>query len=372
MKRVIGIIFATLCLALSTGCFKTEPRYPTPNDLIEVVQPTAIMTAAQTATPTATNTATPMPTLTPTSTLTPTITPTPWEISYFSPGSRRPGVENVHYIADTCQYLEARWNEQKSSVGTIVVPIMFHSVAQPGRIITDDTTISMDTFLAFMDYAKESGYQTITAGQLHAFLTENAKIPELSMILILDDRRPGVTELFLPYLEENNWTLTLAWINAYNDDAIWSRMEQMAGTGLLDVQSHGYNHVYIQSYTPEDVIQEEMTKSKELIEEHFGTIPSAFIWPGGNFTQAAVDLAEEAGMNIGFSAYSRGPLLYNTIPLGEDERQISNPLMVLPRFWSTAAFDALDEGIEVSRAAKAEAELNQESQLQWLNLFCKR
>jgi hypothetical protein len=75
---------------------------------------------------------------------------------------------------------------------------------------------------------------------------------------------------------------------------------------------------------------------------------------------------------LGFTAYSRGPLLYNTIPLGEDERQISNPLMVLPRFWSTAAFDALDEGIEVSRAAKAEAELNQESQLQWLNLFCKR
>lgn len=372
MKRFIGIIFVTLCLTLSTGCFEAEPRYPTPEVTAEVIQPTTTMTATQPATPTATSTSTPMPTLTPTSTLTPTITPTPWEVSYFSPVSKRPGVENVHYIGDTCQYLEARWDEQKSSPGTIVVPIMFHSVAQPGRVITDDTTISMDTFLAFMEYAKQSGYQTITAGQLHAFLTENTKIPELSMILILDDRRPGVTELFLPYLEANHWTLTLGWISAYNDDAIWSRMEQMAATGLLDVQSHGYNHVYIQSYTPEDVIREEMNKPKELIEAHFGTIPSAFIWPGGNFTQAAVDLAEEAGMNLGFSAYSRGPLMFNTIPLGEDERQIRTPLMVLPRFWSTAAFDALDEGIRVSEAAKAEAELYQESQIHWLNLFCKR
>ena len=372
MKRVIGIIFATLSLTLSSGCFKAEPRYPTPIDLTEVIQPTSIMTATDTATPTITNTATSLPTLTPTSTLTPTITPTPWGISYFSPASKRPGVENVHYIADVCQYLAARWDEQKSSPGTIVVPIMFHSVAQPGRVIMDNTTISMDTFLAFMEYAKQSGYQTITAGQLHAFLTENARIPELSMILILDDRRPGVTELFLPYLEANHWTLTLGWISAYNNDAIWSRMEQMASTGLLDVQSHGYNHVYIQSNTPEDVILEELTTPKELTEEHFGTIPSAFIWPGGNFTQTAVDLAEESGMTLGFTAYSRGPLMYNTIPLGEDERQISNPLMVLPRFWSTAAFEALDEGIRISEAAKTEAELDRDSQLQWLNLFCGR
>ena len=372
MKRIIGIIFATFCLATFTGCIKPQPRYPTPEVPLEVIQPTATMPATDTATPTATSTHTPMPTLTPTSTMTPMITPTPWAINYFSPVSKRPGVENVHYIADTCQYLGARWDEQKSSPGTIVVPIMFHSVAQPGRIITDDTTISMNTFLAFMDYAKELGYQTITTKQLSAFLTDNAWIPELSMMLILDDRRPGVAELFLPYLEENQWTLTLGWISAYNTADIWSEMEGYAASGHLDVQSHGYNHVYIQDYTDEDVIREELNKPKELIEAHFGTIPSAYIWPGGNFTQTAVDLAEEAGMVLGFTAYSRGALMYNTIPLGEDERQISNPLMVLPRFWSTAAFDALDEGIRVSQAAKTEAELSRESQLQWLNLFCER
>lgn len=370
MKRFIGIIFATVCLILTSACIKSEPRYSTPIDLTGIIQPTASISATQPAIATATSTATLTPTETPTPTLTPTITPTPWQVTLYDPPNMRPNVESVSYIADTCQYLSARWNEQNSAPGTIVVPIMFHSVAQPGRVITDNTTISMETFLAFMDYAKQLGYQTITVSQLHAFLTENARIPELSMILILDDRRPGVTELFLPYLEDNQWTLTLGWISAFNDQALWSRMEQMAATGLLDVQSHGYEHVYIQSFTDTSIIEQEVSLSSELIETHFGNKPTAYIWPGGNFTQAAVDIAEAGGMNLGFTAYSHGALMFNAIPLGEDEQGISNPLMVLPRFWSTAAFQALDEGIKVSQAAKEDADVVRESQEQYLALFC--
>lgn len=136
---------------------------------------------------------------------------------------------------------------------------MFHSVAKPGREITEPSTISMAYFEYFMDLAHALGFSTITVDDLIGFLYENQKIPEKSMLMILDDRRPGVTELFMPYLEENNWTLTLAWPTTdATGESLWERMEFLAATGHLDIQSHGHDHIYIQDYTPLEEIEEEI------------------------------------------------------------------------------------------------------------------
>lgn len=365
MKQIAGIIIATCCIVIFSGCTAVQPRYDKLSK--ELVTPSQSPTSEPTSTPTLVPTAT----LTAIPTATPTITPTPWVLSSFSPTRLRKDIEGVSYIETTCEYLKSRWDEAKSSPGTIVVPIMFHSIAQPGRVIKDNTTISMQTFTDFMAYAAKSGYETITTDELYRFLTTNEKIPEKSMIMILDDRRPGVTELFLPYLEENDWTLTLAWISSKNSDALWSQMEGYADSGNLDVQSHGYNHIYIQPYISEEQIREEIYKPIDLIAEHFGSVPLAYIWPGGNFSQLASNIAEEAGFKLGFTAYSRGPLLYNWVPLGEGERELGNPLMVLPRFWSTAAFGALDEGIRISDEARMGADAVKESEMLWMQLYCE-
>jgi peptidoglycan/xylan/chitin deacetylase (PgdA/CDA1 family) len=230
----------------------------------------------------------------------------------------------------------------------------------------------MAYFEYFMKTAKEMGFSTITTDELIAFLRSNEKIPERSMILILDDRRPGVTELFMPYLEENDWTLTLGWptTNA-TDESLWTRMENLAATGLLDVQSHGHDHIYIQDYTPIEEIEEEIYKPIEVIQEHFNTIPEAIIWPGGNFTLTAVEMAREAGFEVGFTVYSRGPLLYNWIPLGEKESAMGDPLMVLPRYWSTAADVALMDAIKVSEEAQISAQSLKEEELLYYNTYCQ-
>lgn len=313
------------------------------------------------------------PTLTPSNTVPPpTITPTPWALSFFNNADLYPGVSPVQYIDDPCVYLENRWGKDKSSPGTIVVTIMFHSIAKPGREIVDSTTISTAYFEYFMQFAKEKGFSTITVDELIGFLNENKKIPELSMLLILDDRRPGVTELFMPYLEANDWTLTLAWPTTDGtDDALWARMEGLAKTGRLDVQSHGHDHIYIQGYTPLEEIEEEIFKPIQVIQEHFNTIPEAIIWPGGNFTQTAVNLAREAGFELGFTVYSRGPLMFNWIPLGEQERAMGEPLMVLPRYWSTAADIALLDALAISESAKEAALLVKSEELMYYELYCQ-
>lgn len=371
MKR-IPFIFLFLFLLVSS-CLAT-PNPESPSLETNVVSRTSV-TNTQTPLPTVTPSKTPEPTFTLSPTLTPlppTYTPTPYEISHFSGGDLYPGVSPVAYIDDICPYLENRWGEGKSNPGTIVVPIMFHSVAKPGRVITDSTTISTAYFEFFMDFAKEMGFSTITINDLIGFLKTNEKIPERSMILILDDRRPGVTELFMPYLEENDWTLTLAWPTTDGTgEGLWAQMEALALSGRLDIQSHGHDHIYIQDYTPMEEIEEEIYQPIEVIQEHFNTIPKAIIWPGGNFTQASVDMAAEAGFEVGFTVYSRGPLMFNWIPLGVNEKAMKNPMMVLPRYWSTAADVALIDALEVSEAAQLEANAVKTDEMLYYETYCQ-
>ena len=331
-----------------------------------------ILTASITLSPTAlpSPTSSPIPTLTPTST--PTRTATPPILNQFSYPSLNMGIKTVSYKDDACDYLQNRWDEGKSKPGTIVVPIMFHSVAKPGREITDATTISMEFFEYFMLKAKDLGFTTITVEQLIGFLNQNKKIPERSMLLILDDRRPGVTELFMPFLEENNWTLTLAWPTTdATYDALWERMEELAESGLLDVQSHGHDHIYIQEYTPIEEVEEEIYKPIGIIEKHFGTTPQALIWPGGNFTEEAVTIAREAGFKLGFTVYSRGPLMFNWIPQGEEESTVSDSLMVLPRYWSIEGVIALEKALEISEAARLDAESVRDAELRYWETYCQ-
>ncbi|KUK94686.1 MAG: hypothetical protein XE06_0768 [Anaerolineaceae bacterium 46_22] len=325
--------------------------------------------ATQTVLPTSTLTATSVP---PTSTLTPTASPTPEPLEVFSSPHLRTGITPVTYIEDECSYLENRWGEDKSEPGTIVVPFMFHSVAKPGRTIKDNTTISMERFEYFMAKANELGFSTITTEELIGFLYENEKIPQRSMILIKDDRSAGVTELFMPYLEEFDWTLTLAWPTTdLTGDDLWARMESLAVSGRLDVQSHGHDHIYIQDYTPLEEIKEEIYRPIEVIQEHFGTAPEAIIWPGGNFTEESIAMAEEAGFKLGFSVYSNGPIMYNWIPLREEQIIMNAPLMVLPRYWSPDADVALMHALSVSQDVIDYAESIKQEELDYLSTYCQ-
>ncbi len=366
LKRLILLL---LLFALLAGCVPAPEPTPTPT-----AQPTA--TPTKTATPTLTLTPTLTATATSTSTKTPipptaTITPTQWALTTFTTRQLLVDVKPNTYIADQCTYLKFKWGDLKAVPGTVVVPIMFHSIGEPGRPhANENTAISFEAFDAFMKRAYELGFKTITTSQLVGFLNSNQPIPERSLILILDDRRPGVAEKFLPYLEEYDWTLTLAWISALNDDEIWAKMESLIATGRYDVQNHGYSHAYIQEYMSNDEIKFEIIDPIAVFQQHFRQTPIAHIWAGGNFIPRALTIARDAGYKLGFTAYSRGPLMFNWIPLGADEMRMNDPLMVLPRYWSTATDHALNNALKISEEAKAHAEAVREDELLWMTLFC--
>ena len=176
----------------------------------------------------------------------------------------------------------------------------------------------------------------------------------------------------MPVLNEFNWTVTAAYIADPNSlQGAWSLMDQLNATGRLDVQSHGYTgQLYIVPETPPDQIQNEIWNSTQVLQDHFGKRPIAFIWPGGNFTSLSVQVARQGGYSLGFSAYSRGPLMFNWIPLGAEERAVNDPLMVLPRAWSNSVNVNLDEAVRISDQSAAFAESNFQVEAEWYNNYC--
>ncbi|MBN2257397.1 MAG: polysaccharide deacetylase family protein [Anaerolineaceae bacterium] len=357
--------------------------------------------AMATATPTATATATQTAAATVTPTLTPTPIRTPPALPAIFTSSTYILKDAPHtYVADTCTYLKDRWDPNKSTPGTIVMPVMFHSITE-GAVALDNQISAFD-FQQLMRDIHEQGFESITAEELADFMESNARIPKRSVLLILDDRRPGaVRQHFLPILEEYDWTVTLGWligegedstdkkpaspINGYPGDvftSLWEQMEAYNQTGRLDVQAHGYNHnIPAGEYSSDDFLRNELEAPIPILEQHFGRKPIAYIWPGGGFTQRSVELAREAGYRLGFTVNPRGPLMYNWVPLGDTndpmrpsympEGAIGDPLMVLPRYWDTDVRNYLDFIRVMGKEAAAAAEANKAIELEYYDIVCR-
>jgi len=341
---------------------------------------------AQSQTPTHTSQATPSgtatqppashtPTLAPptaTATRTFTVTSTPPALPLFTTRLLRAGVSPVTYLTDPCESLRQRWMVENSAPGTVVVPMMFNSIVKADQV-SDPKDITAAQFQEFVTAAQYMGFETITTAQVLAFLEHNAAIPALAMTLIVDDRRPGLlAEHFMPVLEANDWSVTPAYI-ADPDTFGWAMtwMEQLNATGRLDIQSHGYSgQLYMVEETPIEQVRSEIISATVVLEEHFGQRPLAFIWPGGNFTAAAVQVAREDGYRLGFSAYARGPLMFNWVPSGGPEQVIGDPLMTLPRFWSADLSLALSLGIQIGEAAREAARQNYPEEAQYYRTYC--
>ncbi|MAT43855.1 MAG: hypothetical protein CL609_16085 [Anaerolineaceae bacterium] len=351
------------CTMAPSSFNQPSPSEPPALPTATAVVPTRLPTATETLVPT------PQPSLTPV----PTATTRPFDLDQFSTRLYS-GVQPYHYVEDTCQYLSNRWGEDKSSPDTVVVPIMYHSVRQAGKEVLDNMSVTEEYFLFTMDYAKKLGFETITSAELAGFLYRNEKIPPRSMILIIDDRRPGVArDNFMPVLEKYDWEVTLAYITGPAAPWEWMELDRMYKTGRIDVQAHGFMHqpdTYFTEFTEPEVIQAEVNGAIPLITEHFGKPPVAFIWPGGNFTPPAIEAVHQAGYQLAFTAYGRGPLFYNWIPLGEQEAKMNDPLMVLPRYWSTSATVNLDEAVAIQKKMTDFTEKNRAEEYRWYAAFC--
>jgi hypothetical protein len=344
----------------------------------------ALPTPTVIATSSPVNTKTPIPTASTTATITPTLrTPPALPVPYQNNDLTPFGSPHT-YIQDQCQYLQDKWSSKNSPPGTVVMTIMFHKIANGTP--TDPNQISEFMLRTLMSKLHDERFTAINTTQMANFMEHNAKIPERSVLLVVDDRHAAqyFNLYFLEYWTKYGWPVVNAWISLddANGAAALPDNITLEIEGWVDHQAHGFIHnIPIGPDSTEEYILGELQKPIEVFQENFHKTPIAIIWPGGGFTPRAAEVARLLGYRLGFTTNPRGPVMFNWVPLADKvdterltwipEGPVNDPLMVLPRYWDTDAITHIDEVIQAGQEASAYAGQNKAVELEYYNIACQ-
>lgn len=368
---------ALLLLLLTITLTACQPASPSTPDMGP-----ALTQAFETALAALQPTTTPLPSETPVPPPTAVVVRTPPALpATFVAGQLNPLDIPHTYMEDTCQYLHDKWNSNNATPGTVVMVIMFHGITQEKAERIHD--VSKQDFKLMMDDLKEQGFEAINATQLADFLDHNAKIPARSVVLIQDDRHfaENFNEHFRPYWERWGWPVINGYIAKDERPDLWAENAALAAEGWVDYQSHGFIHnENMTDSSTDEFLKQELQGSKETLQKYFNKTPIAIIWPGGNFGIRPVQKAREYGYRIGFTINPRGPIMYNWVPLADQqdparpvylpEGYVNDPRMVLPRYWPSQVRSELDKIRNIGNDAAAYAEQNKATELEYYDIMC--
>ena len=374
MQRFLRVLLSlTTLLGLLTACQPASAATPDMSAALTQAFQTAFAQLQPTATPIPSETPVPPPT----AVRTPPALPSRFVASQLNP------LDTPHtYIQDTCQYLRDKWNSNNAPPGTVVMVVMFHGIIK-GQV-EKDNQISTGDFKQVMNDLHDMGFQAITTQQLADFLYTNAKIPERSVLLVVDDRHraQNFNDHFREYWEQWHWPVVNGWISAFEGaDQFLQENVALSKEGWVDYQSHGFIHnINMSDSSTDEFLTGELQRSMANIQKYFDKTPIAIIWPGGGFGLRPVQFARKFGYKLGFTINPRGPIMYNWVPQSDQtdparpayiaEGPAGDPLMTLPRYWDTDVRAHLDVVRTIGKEAATYAEQNKATELEYYDIMC--
>jgi hypothetical protein len=373
MIKIRFLLNLSLLVLLMASCAPASAPTADPNIALTVAFETAV---AQLSIPTQT----PAPTETPVPTATIPRTP-PALPGTFQTSLLKPEDLPRTYVTDSCQYLQNKWNPNNSVPGTMVMVVMFHGITKDATAGMNQITVR--DFNRLMKDLHEFGFQAIYTQQMVDFMYNNAKIPQRSVLLVVDDRHfaESFNDHFRSYYEEWGWPVVNAYIGIDERPDLWAENAALSAEGWVDYQAHGYIHnVNITNSSTDDFIMGEMGGAISSIQKYMNKTPVAYIWPGGGFSARAVEIGTQLGYKLGFTVNPRGPVMYNWIPqadtvnpsnpLAIPETPAGNPLMTIPRYWDIDARNQLDNIRAIGDQAAQYAEQNKAVELEYYDIVC--
>lgn len=286
------------------------------------------------------------------------------------------------YVDETCRYLRNKWNPLNAEPGTVVMIIMF------GKIQTGPAAkpygINVLDFMKIMQELKAQGFEAISMKQFLFFIERNIKIPPRSVLIIQDGNysEEYFYKNYREYWENWGWPVINAWKSGpETPETLWQQNINMENEGWVDHQAYGVMpETKLSDDSAKTVIARELQGALGAFAGQYGKTPIAFIWPNGGFGLRPVQAARLLGFQLGFTDNSRGPVMYNWIPLANEldperpgylpEGQINDPLMTLPRYSPDQAFTAIDQVRAIGKEASAYEQANKEAEHKYYEIVC--
>lgn len=287
------------------------------------------------------------------------------------------------YIHDTCRYLRVKWDPSNAEPGTLVMIIMFNGVYKGTVDIFDGVEFS--ELRRIMKQLKAQGFEAITTEEFLAFMERNIKIPPRSVLIVRDGNhsRADYEGNFGYYWNEWSWSLVNGW-TSWKDtpERLIEENALMEYEGFVDHQARGVQPTaYLTDDSSKVVIARELQGSLDAFGGDFGKNPIAIVWPNGGFGQRPVEIARQLNYQLGFTLNSRGPVMYNWVPLADQvdkkrpsyipEGAIKDPLMTLPRYWPYQVLSSIDNVRIIGNNAREYALANKDAEFAYYKYACE-
>lgn len=286
------------------------------------------------------------------------------------------------YIEETCRYLRNKWNPSNASPGTVVMAIRFQNINRGTADLPN--SIPFIEFMGLMEQLKSQGFEAISTKDFQNFVERNLKIPERSVLLIQDGNHDEIyfNATFRDYWEGWGWPVINGWRSDPEtseeliDDNIFLERE-----GFVDHQAQGVlPTTKLSDESAKNVIARELQGSWNGFANVYGKNPIAIIWPNGGFGFRPVEAARQLRFKIGFTLNTRGPIMYNWVPLADEvdsqrpsyipEGIINDPLMTLPTYSPQEALIAIDTVRVIGKDAANYAQANKDAELHYYDMVC--
>ena len=236
------------------------------------------------------------------------------------------------------------------------VPIlMYHNLAQEG---SGNDTISVQRFEEHLAALQDAGYTTITFQDLLAYVEQGTELPEKPVLLTFDDGYESNYTLAYPLLQQYQMKATIFVIgvsmgkDTYKDTGqamiphfTQEQAAEMEASGLVAIESHGYDMHEFQGRDPEPIrvgilpredesewdyaafLQEDCQAMTDLL----GKTPGVLAYPYGYASELSEVVLHEMGIYATVTIEEK----INTIVKG-----LPQSLRQMGRFYMTEAISA--------------------------------
>lgn len=187
--------------------------------------------------------------------------------------------------------------QQRAQLARVPV-IMYHDILPEKKVFFDVTHKEFEEHLQLI---QKNGLTPISMEQLTTHLRTGLPLPEKPILLTFDDGYGGHYEFVYPLLKKYGYpaTFSIYTSNIGKDTGrshvTWEQLRQMAADPLITIAAHSVTHPRDLRELPDDKLEMEVVKSKQLLEAELGIPIRYFTYPEGKYDDRVAKAVSEAG-----------------------------------------------------------------------------
>lgn len=174
------------------------------------------------------------------------------------------------------------------------VPIlMYHPIEEPvPGSPYPDLFLTREDFADQVRWLAKAGYEAVTLNEVLDSWFEGGTLPPKPVVFSFDDGYVSQYENAFPLMNKYDWPGVLN-LKARDSDIYDRQVGEMVAAGW-ELASHSITHPDLPS-TSEAQLEDEMVRSRRILEREFGSPVTNFCYPAGRYDERVIAAVREAG-----------------------------------------------------------------------------